>query len=83
MLYVDRLPLAGLFRSVRMLGVLRLGVVARIDNHRCPVRHHNQRRVTSSRGDRVDVQIPFLPFRKILRRLREDIEHVRKQRQCQ
>ena len=31
MLYVDRLPLSGLFCPVRMLGVLSLGVVARID----------------------------------------------------
>ena len=83
MLHIERLPLTRFLSVVRMLCVLCLCVISRIDHHRGSVRHHDQRRVTSSSCDRVDVQIPFLPFRKILRSLCENIKSTRKHCQCQ
>ena len=82
-LHVDSLPLTRFLSVVGMLCVFRLRVVSRIDHHRGTVRHHNQRRVSSTSSDHVAVKVPFFPFLQILRSLCEHIERVRKHSQCQ
>ena len=82
MLDIEGLPLARHFGRIRMLGIFRFSIVPGIYHHGRTVRHYYQCRVSSTGSDGVNVQITFLPLRKILLRLRTNTEGRSRQRNC-
>ena len=62
---VDGKPLTGAFAAVRVLRVFLLAVVARVDEHRRPVGHDDERGVAAAGRYGMDVEVSFLPFGQV------------------
>ena len=71
MTHVYSLPLARSLRSIRMLLILDLSVIARIDHKRRTVRHDDKRGISPSGSDGMDIHITLLPLREVFLRSRQ------------